>query len=304
MSMTDPISDLLTRIRNAHLAKHDRLDVPVSRLKLEVCRILKEEGFIRNYREVETTGPSGSVRIFLRYSPQGEPAINHVARISKPGRRIYRRAGEIQPVRNGLGVGIVSTSQGLLTDTQARERKKMSRIGKMPIPVPSGTRIEIQDGQFVAEGPKGKVAQPLFDNFPVKVDGNVITIERPGDTGPERAKHGLLRALLNNAVQGVSSGFTKQLDIVGVGYRAEVKGPQVQFALGYSHPVMFDIPEGITIAIDAKANRVTVSGADRQKVGQVAAEIRRLRKPDPYKGKGIKYTNEILRRKVGKAGGK
>jgi len=123
MSMTDPISDLLTRIRNAHLAKHDRLDVPVSRLKLEVCRLLKEEGFIKNYREVETTGPSGSVRIFLRYSPQGEPAINHVARISKPGRRVYRRAGEIQPVRNGLGVGIVSTSQGLLTDGQARERK-------------------------------------------------------------------------------------------------------------------------------------------------------------------------------------
>jgi large subunit ribosomal protein L6 len=180
----------------------------------------------------------------------------------------------------------------------------MSRIGRMPIPVPSGTKVEIQDGQFVAEGPKGKVAQPLFDNFPVKVDGNVVTIERPGDTGPERAKHGLLRALLANAVQGVSAGFTKQLDIVGVGYRAEVKGPQVQFALGYSHPVMFDIPEGIAIAIDAKANRVTVTGADRQKVGQVAAEIRRLRKPDPYKGKGIKYTNEILRRKVGKAGGK
>lgn len=180
----------------------------------------------------------------------------------------------------------------------------MSRIGRMPIPVPSGTKVEIQDGRFVAEGPKGKVAQPLFDNFPVKVDGNVITIERPGDTGPERAKHGLLRALLANAVQGVSAGFTKQLDIVGVGYRAEVKGPQVQFALGYSHPVMYDIPEGISIAIDAKANRVTVTGADRQKVGQVAAEIRRLRKPDPYKGKGIKYTNEILRRKVGKAGGK
>ena len=180
----------------------------------------------------------------------------------------------------------------------------MSRIGRMPIQVPNGTRIEIQDGQFVAEGPKGKVAQPLFDNFPVKVDGNVVTIERPGDTGPERARHGLLRALLANAVQGVSAGFTKQLDIVGVGYRAEVKGPQVQFALGYSHPVLYDIPDGITIAIDAKANRVTVTGADRQKVGQVAAEIRRLRKPDPYKGKGIKYTNEILRRKVGKAGGK
>lgn len=123
MSMTDPISDLLTRIRNAHLAKHDRLDVPVSRLKLEVCRLLKEEGFIRNYREIEVEGPTNSVRIFLRYSGEGEPAINNVKRISKPGRRVYRRAGEIQPVRNGLGVGIVSTSQGLLTDGQARERK-------------------------------------------------------------------------------------------------------------------------------------------------------------------------------------
>jgi small subunit ribosomal protein S8 len=123
MSMTDPISDLLTRIRNAHLAKHDRLDVPVSRLKLEVCRLLKEEGFIRNYREIEVDGPVNSVRIFLRYSGEGEPAINNVKRISKPGRRVYRRAGEIQPVRNGLGVGIVSTSQGLLTDGQARERK-------------------------------------------------------------------------------------------------------------------------------------------------------------------------------------
>ena len=180
----------------------------------------------------------------------------------------------------------------------------MSRIGKMPIPVPSGTRVQIQDGTLVAEGPRGKVAQPLFEGYPVKIEDGVVTIERTGETGPERAKHGLLRALVANAVQGVSAGFTKQLDIVGVGYRAEVKGPQVQFALGYSHPVLYDIPEGIKIEIEAKANRVTVSGADRQKVGQVAAEIRSLRRPDPYKGKGIKYTNEVLRRKVGKAGGK
>ena len=122
MSMTDPIADLLTRIRNAHTAKHDRLDIPVSKQKLEVCRILKEEGFIRNFRVVEAT-PVGTLRVFLRYSPEGEPAINHVERISKPGRRVYRGAGEIKPVRNGLGVGIVSTSQGLLTDAQARERK-------------------------------------------------------------------------------------------------------------------------------------------------------------------------------------
>src|SRR5215210_5724947 len=180
----------------------------------------------------------------------------------------------------------------------------MSRIGKMPIPVPSGTKVQIQDGTLVAEGPRGKVAQPLFEGYPVKIEDGVVTIERTGETGPERARHGLLRALVANAVLGVSSGFTKQLDIVGVGYRAEVKGPQVQFALGYSHPVIYDIPEGIKIEIEAKANRVTVTGADRQKVGQVAAAIRGLRRPDPYKGKGIKYTNEVLRRKVGKAGGK
>ena len=180
----------------------------------------------------------------------------------------------------------------------------MSRIGKMPIPVPSGTKVQIEDGTLVAEGPRGKVSQPLFEGYPVKIEDGVVTIERTGETGPERAKHGLLRALVANAVLGVSSGFTKQLDIVGVGYRAEVKGPQVQFALGYSHPVIYDIPEGIKIEIEAKANRVTVTGADRQKVGQVAAEIRGLRRPDPYKGKGIKYTNEVLRRKVGKAGGK
>jgi large subunit ribosomal protein L6 len=174
----------------------------------------------------------------------------------------------------------------------------------MPITVPQGTKVEVREGTFVAEGPRGRVEQALFAGFPVEIKDGEITVARPGDEGPDRSRHGLLRALLANAVQGVSGGFTKQLDIVGVGYRAEVKGNQVQFALGYSHPVLYDIPEGIKIEIDAKANRVTVSGADRQKVGQVAAEIRGLRKPDPYKGKGIKYTGEILRRKVGKAGGK
>lgn len=180
----------------------------------------------------------------------------------------------------------------------------MSRIGRMPIPVPKATKVEVRDGVFVAEGPKGRVEQTLFPGFPVEVKDGEVQVSRPGDSGPDRSRHGLLRALLANAVQGVSGGFTKQLDIVGVGYRAELKGSQVQFALGYSHPVLYDIPEGIKIELDAKANRVTVSGADRQMVGQVAAEIRGLRRPDPYKGKGIKYSNEIVRRKVGKAGGK
>jgi large subunit ribosomal protein L6 len=173
----------------------------------------------------------------------------------------------------------------------------------MPIPVPKGTKVEFKGGVFTAEGPKGKVSQSVLEGFPVEINDNEVTVTRGGDSGPERSKHGLLRALLANAVTGASTGFTKQLDIVGVGYRAEVKGDHVQFALGYSHPVLFPIPEGIKIEID-KANRITVSGADRQQVGQVAAEIRNLRRPDPYKGKGIKYTNEVLRRKAGKAGGK
>jgi large subunit ribosomal protein L6 len=169
--------------------------------------------------------------------------------------------------------------------------------------VPSGTKVELQNGSFVAEGPKGKVVQTVFEGFPVDIDGDTITVDRPGESGPDRAKHGLLRSLLANAVQGVSTGFTKTLDIVGVGYRAEVRDREIHFALGYSHPVVFSIPDGIEVAID-KANRMTVTGADRQQVGQVAAEIRRLRRPDPYKGKGIKYSDEILRRKVGKSGAK
>ncbi|HEY0513929.1 MAG TPA: 30S ribosomal protein S8 [Thermoanaerobaculia bacterium] len=122
MSMTDPIADLLTRIRNAQIAKHDRLDVPASKLKLEVVKLLKEEGFIKNFREIEGT-PVGTLRIFLRYTQDGVPAISFLERVSKPGRRVYRKADEIQPVRNGLGIGIVSTSQGLLTDAQARQRR-------------------------------------------------------------------------------------------------------------------------------------------------------------------------------------
>jgi large subunit ribosomal protein L6 len=173
----------------------------------------------------------------------------------------------------------------------------------MPIAVPGGTRVEVKEGTFTAEGPKGKVSQALFPGFPVEVQDGTVTVSRPGDSGPERAKHGLLRALLANAVLGVTAGFSRQLDIVGVGYRAEVKGSKVQFALGKSHPVLYDIPAGIKIEID-KNNRITVSGADRQQVGQVAAEIRSLRRPDPYKGKGIKYTDEVIKRKVGKAGAK
>ncbi|MEE2776864.1 MAG: 50S ribosomal protein L6 [Acidobacteriota bacterium] len=177
----------------------------------------------------------------------------------------------------------------------------MSRVGKQPIPVPQGTKVALSGGVFEAEGPKGKVAQQVVDGVEVSIDEGVVTITRVDDSGPNRAKHGLMRALLANAVAGVTTGWTKELEIHGVGYRAEVQGRKVNFVLGYSHPVEYAIPEGVDIQVDRNTS-IKVTGADRQKVGQVAAELRALRKPDAYKGKGVRYKDERLRLKVGKAG--
>jgi len=176
----------------------------------------------------------------------------------------------------------------------------MSRIGKKPITIPKGVTVKVLDGAVEVQGPKGKLTQrhPGGINFEMS-DGHLVA--KRGES-PELAKfHGLARSLIANAVSGVTDGFKKELDIVGVGYRAEVKGKQVIFALGYSHAVVFDIPNGIDIAID-KQTHITVTGIDRQLVGQVAANIRRLRKPDPYKQKGVRYTGEVLKKKVGKTG--
>ncbi len=180
----------------------------------------------------------------------------------------------------------------------------MSRVGKMPIAIPKGVDVRAE-GQYVrVKGPKGELSNRIPPGLTVAVDGGQIRIARENDEKQQRAFHGLLRSLVANSVEGVTKGFTKELEIVGVGYRAEVKGKSVVFSLGYSHPIDFPVPEGIAVAVDAKAGKLTVTGADRQKVGQTAAEIRKLRIPDPYKAKGIKYANEVIRRKVGKAGGK
>lgn len=180
----------------------------------------------------------------------------------------------------------------------------MSRVGKEPVTIPDGVKISIEDGSITAEGPKGKVSERLLDGIPVDVADGLITVARTGDSGDLRSKHGLMRSLIANAVEGVSNGFSKQLEIQGVGYRAQLKGKEIHLSLGYSHPVVFPVPEGIDVDVDEKANRITVKGANRQQVGQVAAEIRGLRKPEPYKGKGIRYSDEQVRRKVGKAGAK
>ena len=177
----------------------------------------------------------------------------------------------------------------------------MSRIGKKPIPLPKGVSVTVRDDAVDVKGPKGTLTQRLPPGIRVELQGTTL-VAAPVRSDPELGKfHGLARSLVANAVAGVTDGFKKELDIVGVGYRAEVKGKQVIFALGYSHPVVLDVPPGIDVAVD-KQTHVTVTGIDRQLVGQVAANIRRMRKPDPYKQKGVRYTGEVLKKKVGKTG--
>ena len=177
----------------------------------------------------------------------------------------------------------------------------MSRIGKKPIAIPQGVSVKVAPDAVEVQGPKGKLRQLLPPGVIfAQEDGSLVAKLQREDS--ELGKfQGLARSLVANAVAGVTEGFKKELDIVGIGYRAEVKGKQVHFALGYSHPVVFEIPNGIEIAIE-KQTHVTVTGPDRQLVGQVAANIRRLRKPDPYKQKGVRYTGEVLKKKVGKTG--
>jgi len=179
----------------------------------------------------------------------------------------------------------------------------MSRIGKKPIAVPKGVTVKIEGNTVAVQGPKGKLETQLPNGIRMEQqDGHLLAI-RQDDS--QAALHGLARALVNNAVEGVTKGWTRELEIVGIGYRAEMKGKgTVVFSLGYSHPIEYPLPTGVDVAVDPKQTRITVTGIDRQKVGQVAAEMRGLRPPDPYKNKGVRYAGERLKKKVGKTGAK
>ncbi len=179
----------------------------------------------------------------------------------------------------------------------------MSRIGKKPITLPKGVKYTVQTNTVVVEGPKGKVSALIPQGITLSEKDGILHVERQSDS--QAAVHGLARALVFNAVEGVTNGWKKELDVVGIGYRVEMKGKNtVVFTLGYSHPIEFPLPTGVEVAIDPKQTHVTVSGIDRQKVGQVAADMRALRKPDPYKNKGVRYSDEKLKKKVGKTGAK
>ena len=176
----------------------------------------------------------------------------------------------------------------------------MSRIGKAPIDVPGGVDVAVANGTVTVKGPNGTLSRPVPGEIVVRQDGATLLVERPNDERENRALHGLTRSLVANMVQGVTAGFTKELEIVGVGYRAEAQGPdKIRLALGFSHPVIVEAPDGVTFEVP-QPTRVIVKGIDKEKVGQVAANIRSIRKPEPYKGKGVRYAGEVVRRKAGK----
>ena len=177
----------------------------------------------------------------------------------------------------------------------------MSRIGKMPIAIPQGVEVNINGQQVSVKGPKGELSLEISEPIKAKVEENEIVVTRPDEEQTSKALHGLSRTLIANNVQGVSQGFQKSLEIVGTGYRAMAKGSSIELALGLSHPVVVDPPAGVTLQVEGQ-NKIIVSGIDKQAVGEVAANIRKLRKPEPYKGKGIRYEGEYVRRKAGKAG--
>ena len=177
----------------------------------------------------------------------------------------------------------------------------MSRIGNKPVQIPAGVEVAVNGNNVVVKGPKGQLELDVFEKLAINVEDNVLTVSRPDDERETRARHGLTRALIHNMVVGVSEGFEKKLELAGVGYRVQQKGKDLEFSLGYSHTITVDPPEGIEFELP-NANQVIVKGSDKQAVGQAAANIRKLRAPEPYKGKGIKYSDEHILRKAGKAG--
>jgi large subunit ribosomal protein L6 len=177
----------------------------------------------------------------------------------------------------------------------------MSRIGKKPIELPQGVKFELKEGEITVTGPKGSLKRPLLEGLSVQAEGSVVNVQRSSEEKKIMGYHGLMRTLIANMVEGVHNGFERKLEIIGIGYRAELQGNNVVFYLGYSHPIVFALPQGISAQVE-KQTSLTVKGIDKELLGEIAAKMRALRKPDAYKNKGVKYANEVLRKKAGKSG--
>ena len=321
--MTDPIADYLTRLRNAIQAKHRVVQIPASNLKRDITKILYDKGYILNYKFVDD-GPQGSIMIALKYDPVNKVnAIKKLIRVSTPGLRKYTGYRNMPRVLNGLGIAILSTSKGVMTIKKLlfrrsavkycvtfinQEENSMSRIGKLPITLPAGVSVAVgEDNVVTLKGPKGELTQRVNPDIKVVVENGVLTVERPTDDKEHRAMHGLYRSLLNNMVIGVSEGFRKELELVGVGYRVANNGQILELSLGYTHSIFMQLPQEIKVETKMERNKnplIILESSDKQLLGQVCAKIRSFRKPEPYKGKGVKFVGEQIRRKSGKTAGK
>src|SRR5450830_878546 len=279
MSMSDPIADLLTRIRNAQMVAKATVLVPSSKVKVAIAQVLKDEGYIDGF-QVKTNEGKSELEISLKYYA-GRPVIERIERVSRPGLRVYKGRDAIPQVMNGLGVAIVTTPKGVMTDRKAR------------VAIPQGVDVSIKEDQISVKGTGGTLS--LAQNALVKISNEEgkLTFAPVNDSREANAMSGTLRQLVNNMVVGVSKGFEKKLTLIGVGYKAAAQGTKLNLAVGYSHPVNIEMPQGITVATPT-ATEILIKGADRQRVGQIAAEIRAVRPPEPYKGKGIRYADEKI----------
>ncbi len=279
-------------------------------MKKSIAQILLDEGYIKNFQLIDD-GTQGVIRITLKYGAGKEKVISGLRRVSKPGLRVYAGADELPKVlrhvqgrhdrQEGPSGPCRRRSPGICL---VRRVIGMSRIGRAPIAVPAGVEVKIEAENVVTvKGPKGTLTRQFHPNMKIEQEGEVIHVTRPNDAKENRALHGLTRTLIHNMVVGVTEGYKKELDVNGVGYRVAKEGNKLVMNLGFSHQVTMEEIPGITIEVPGP-NKIIIHGCDKQQVGQFAAEVREKRPPEPYKGKGIKYTDEVIRRKAGKTGAK
>ena len=306
MSMSDPIADMLTRIRNAQMVEKVSVTMPSSKVKVAIAQVLKDEGYIDDFA-VKSEGAKSELNIVLKYYA-GRPVIERIERVSKPGLRVYRGRNDIPVVMNGLGVAIVSTPKGVMTDRKARatgvggevicyvasgrKERNMSRVGKSPIAL-QGAEVALSADSITVKGPLGTISQAANSLVKVVNDNGTLKFEPVDGSREANAMSGTMRALVANMVHGVTKGFERKLTLVGVGYRAQAQGDKLNLSLGFSHPVVHAMPEGVKVETPTQTE-IVIKGIDKQKVGQVAAEVRGYRPPEPYKGKGVRYFGEVV----------
>ena len=289
--ITDPIADYLTRVRNAVAAKHRMVEVPASNLKMNITKILFEKGYILNYK-FEDDKVQGTIKIALKYHPVTKlAAINSLERVSRPGLRQY-----VNAIEDASWVRLREVALSYTLNKSILENTFFN-----------GVEVKITDTNVVkVKGKLGELEQSIDPAITVKVDDGKVVLERATEKKDHKAKHGLYRALIANMIVGVSKGYTTVQELVGVGYKAEAKGQLLDLSLGYSHHIILELPPEVKIETESARGKnplIKLFSIDKQLIGQVAAKIRSLRKPEPYKGKGIKFQGEELRKKAGKAAG-